>query len=252
MSRTGRIWPVRLVMCVTSMTRVLRRDRLAEGVHHGGGGGRRHGEADLLDDDALAPGALRPGRDHARIVLVRLDDLVAGLQVDAEDQVLERLGRVARDRHLLGVAAELGRELAPAGLDARLEDRPHLVDGDLVGEAHVADHLVEHVGGRRAAAAVVQVDQRAVDLERLLDRRPVALVHRERGRLLPRGGLSRVGDSRHGVSTECGQCGNPGQSPEKGPAIETHVVLRESCRNPIAVRARPRPVISRAPRWSLT
>ena len=49
-------------------------------------------------------------------------------------------------------------------------------DGQLVREAQVADHLLEHVRRRRAAAAVVQVDHRAVEVERALDLAPVRLV----------------------------------------------------------------------------
>ena len=60
-----------------------------------------------LEHDAVAPLALAPGVLHARIVLRREDDLVAALEVETEDHRLVRLGRVARDRHLLRVAAEL-------------------------------------------------------------------------------------------------------------------------------------------------
>ena len=38
-------------------------------------------------------------------------------------------------------------EVAADGLDARLEDRPHVADRDLVRELQVADHHVEHVAG---------------------------------------------------------------------------------------------------------
>ena len=41
---------------------------------------RRHGEGDLLQDDAVAPLALLPGGDHARVVLRGRQDLVAALQ----------------------------------------------------------------------------------------------------------------------------------------------------------------------------
>ena len=80
------------------------------------------------------------------------------------------------DRHLLGVAAELRGQVPPHRLDPRLEHVPHVVHRHLVGEAQVADHRLEHVGGSRAAPAVVQVDERAVGVEGALDLRPVSLV----------------------------------------------------------------------------
>ena len=126
MSFTGRIWPVRFVMCVTSMTRVLgviaRRKRSTTSAPEGGGTGNVIG----LQDDAVAPRPLLPGRDHARVVLRRVDDLVARLQVDAEDHRLERLGGVARDRHLLGIAAELGGELAADRTRSAARGRLHM------------------------------------------------------------------------------------------------------------------------------
>ncbi len=46
----------------------------------------------------------------------------------------------------------------------------------LVGEAQVADHCLEHVGGRGADAAVVEVDHGAIGVEGPLDLAPVGLV----------------------------------------------------------------------------
>jgi hypothetical protein len=95
---------------------------------------RRHGERDLPDDDAFAARALIPRGQHAAVVLVRRQHLVAGLHLDAELADLERFRRVARDRHLLGIAAERARELPAHALDLRLEHLPHRVHRRFVGE----------------------------------------------------------------------------------------------------------------------
>ncbi len=67
-------------------------------------------------------------------------------------------------------------EVAAHGLDARLEHAPHVLHRQLVREAQVADHLLEHVRRRGRAAAVVEIDHRAVEVERALDLAPVRLV----------------------------------------------------------------------------
>ena len=180
---TGKIWPVRLVMwqkCRTFVAGVIAAEQpLGEIVQRR----RRHRERDLLQHDAVAAHALIPGVEHAAVVLVGRDDLVARLQVDAELRDLQRLAGVARDRELLGVAAELRREAAAHGLDVRLEDLPHVVHGRLVREVEVALERLVHDARARAAAAVVQVDDRAVERERLLDLAPVGLVCRKLRRL---------------------------------------------------------------------
>ncbi len=223
MSRTGRICPVRLVMCVTSKTFVRGVIAWRNRSTTCDGGRRRNGELDGLDDDALAPRALFPRRDHARVVLRRVDDLVAGLQLDAGDQVLERFGGVARDRHFLGVAAELGGELAAARFDAGLEDHPHLVDGDFVREAQVPDHLLEDVRRRGAAAAVVEVDQRPVHVEGPGDPGPVRFVGGELRGFSSGGRLAGLGQTREGIGPEGGERGGCDRHlPEQGPSIEAH------------------------------
>ena len=75
---------------------------------------------------------------------------VAALEIEPEDHDLVRLGRVARDRHLLGVAAEHRRARSRrTTLDARLEHVPHVIHRELVREAEIADHRLEHVRRRR-------------------------------------------------------------------------------------------------------
>jgi hypothetical protein len=177
---------------------------------------RRHREGHLLQLDAITPHALLPGIEHAPVILVRGHDFVAGFQRDAELRNLERLARVPGDGHLFGIAPELRREPAPHGLDVRLQDLPHVIHGRLVGQIEVALQGVVNHARARAAAAVVQIDDRAVQRERLLDLAPVVLVarhacrrivlHRSRCRLQTgetvvaehRGGGDRRGPRRAG------------------------------------------------------
>ena len=102
--------------------------------------------------------ALIPGVEHAPVVLVRRDDFVAGLQVEAELRDLQRLAGVARDGELLRVAAEFGRELAAHRLDVRLEHVPHVVDRRLVRDVEIALNRLVHDARARAGVAVVQID----------------------------------------------------------------------------------------------
>ncbi len=153
-----------------------RRDRRAELLDDVVVRRRRHLERDLLEDDPVAPYPLLPCSDHPTVVLVRDDHLVAALEVEPENHGLVGLRRVAHDRHLLGIAAEHARQVAPRRFDLRLEHRPHVVDRDLVRELEVPDHHVENMRRRWTHAAVVQVHQRPVVVKRHLDLRPVRLV----------------------------------------------------------------------------
>ena len=139
-------------------------------------GRRGNGEGDLPDHDPLASLPLVPRREHARVVLRRREHLVPALERDPQLHGLERLARVARDRHLLGIAAEARREAAPHRLDLGFEDLPHRVRRRRVGVVEVAPHRLLHHARARAHAAVVQVDERAVEGERLLDLEPEVFV----------------------------------------------------------------------------
>ena len=109
-------------------------------------------------------------------------------------------GRVAGDRQLLGVAAELVGQVAAHRLDARLENLPHVVRRQFVAEPEIANHLLEHVAGAGTNAAVVEVDQRAVGVEAALDFRPVILVG---GQLAARAS-GRIVTGAHGTSKGIG------------------------------------------------
>ena len=179
---------------------------------------QRDREGDLLDDDPLAAGALLPARDHPRVVLVGDDDLVAPLQVDAEDQGLHRLGGVAGDGDLLGVAAELAGQVAAHRLDPGLEDPPHVLHGRLVGEPQVADHLVEDVGRRGADPAVVEVDDGAIDVEAALDL-PTSNPRRRRARR-PGSGRRPCRRRRRGPGRPRGMRRRPGRRRRTGTGQE--------------------------------
>jgi hypothetical protein len=77
-------------------------------------------------------------------------------------------GGVAGDGHLLRVAAEVARQIAPDALDPGLQHGPHVVDRELVAEPEVPDHGIEHVVGVGTAAVVeliiVRSTSRPLDL----------------------------------------------------------------------------------------
>ena len=179
-----------------------RRDGVLERLHDLLVRWRWSGEFYLPEDDPVPPLALQPRVDHARVVLRGRDDLVARLEIDAEDHVLVRLARVPRDRHLLRVAAELAGQVHPHALHPRLEHAPHVLHGELVAEAQIADHLLDHVRGRRRAAAVVEVDHSAVHVEGTLDLAPVVLIGREAGRRSAARDLRGFAESAHGARVE--------------------------------------------------
>ncbi len=182
-------------------------------------GGRRNLERDLLQDDALPAHPLPPGGQHTPVILVADDDLVAGLEVQPQNHDFVGFRSVPGDRHLLGIAAEILGQVAPHALDAWLEHPPHVIDRELIAELEVPDHLVEHVGRRRRAAAVVEVDHGAIDVESPLDFRPVRLVVRQGVRGTGSGDLGRPHHPADGVIPEHGECGSgTGEGGEEGAA----------------------------------
>src|SRR2546422_211618 len=113
--------------------------------------------------------------------IVQLGILVAAVERDPELHDLERFARVAGDGHLLGVAPEARCEPAPHRLDLGLEDLPHRVRRRRIGIVEIAPHRFLHDARAGAHAAVVQVDDRAVERECLLDLAPEILVLRDVG-----------------------------------------------------------------------
>src|SRR5207247_6172027 len=90
----------------------LRRDRLLEPLQQIGlrGGARKIEARDL---DLVPPRALVPGGEHAAVVLLGGDDLVARLEVEAVLRDLKRLARVASDGDLFRVGAERRSQTLP-------------------------------------------------------------------------------------------------------------------------------------------
>jgi hypothetical protein len=189
--------------------------------------GRRHGERHLLHHDAVAARALVPRVQHAAVVLVGRDDLVTRLQVDPELGDLERFTRVARDRKLLGVASECGRQPAPHRLDVGLEDLPHVVHGRLVRQVEVPLERLVHHARARAAPAVVQVDDRPVEREGLLNLPPVRFVCGQLHRAVPGTDPGCRREPGLGLVGEGGQRRGPGSAgPAKKRAARDHGAQR--------------------------
>src|SRR5262245_40711234 len=133
---------------------------------------RRNGDGDFFDDDPFAPLALPPRGEHSRIILVGGQNLVARFQIHSELADFQRLAGVARDCDLFHVAAERERKAAAHTFDLRVEDAPHRVDGRVVREFQIASHRLLHYARARTDAAVVEIDQRAVYGEGMLNLEP--------------------------------------------------------------------------------
>ena len=171
------------------------RHRLLEPPEQIGLIGRRHGKRDLLEDDPVAAHALLPRVEHPPVILVGRQDLVARLQVDPQLRDLQRLAGIPRDGQLLRVAAEFSGQAPSDRLEIRLEHLPHVVDGRLVRDVEVPlERLVDDTRAR-AHAAVVEIDDRAIERESLADVAPEVLVL---GHVVGRpagGGSSRLFDA---------------------------------------------------------
>src|SRR5207253_65570 len=130
---------------------------------------------------------------------------------------LERLTGVARDRHLLRVAPEARGEPAAHRLDLGLEHLPHRVHGRGVRVLEVAPHRLLYDPRRWAHAPVVEIDQRAVERERLLDPEPEVLVSSDVRGQAPVHSVRQAaeavepGDPILTHQTEQGACGHPTQ-----------------------------------------
>src|SRR5262245_36500646 len=137
---------------------------------------RRNGDGDFFDDDPFAPLALPPRGEHSRVILVGGQNLVARFQIQPELADFQRLAGVARDGDLVHIAAEREREPAAHAFDLRVEDAPHRVDGRVVREFQIASHRLLHYARARTDAAVVEIDQRAVYGEGMLNLEPEVLI----------------------------------------------------------------------------
>ena len=173
-----------------------RRDGLLKAAVQVVHGGRRHGEGDGFEHDAFAALALGEGGEHARIVLVGGEDLVAALEIDAVLRVLQGFAGVARDGDLLGIAARGLGQAAADRFHLAFEHADHGVIRPHVGVLQVAAHGVLHGARRGADVAVVEVDDIAVDAERGADLAPEVFVG---GDLFRGAGSGGAGGGAHAV-----------------------------------------------------
>ena len=167
MALTGKIWPVRFVMWQMWMTLVLRGDGVFEHLGQIGHAGRRDGEFELLQDNAIAAFALLPGSDHARVILIGGDDFIARIELHAELHDLVGLAGVAGDGDFFGIDAEHLRQAAADGFDAGVEHVPHVIGRVHVLNFEIPDFGIHHRLGCGRDAAVVEVDHVAIDGERM-------------------------------------------------------------------------------------
>jgi hypothetical protein len=180
-----------------------RGERLAESGDELGRGRGGDGERDRPDHDALAPLALAERGQRSRVVLVGGEHLVARLQIEPEQDRLQRLAGVAGDGDLLRVTAEQRGQARADDLHLRLQHRPHRVGGGLVGPRLVAPQGLLHQPRRRRHAAVVEVHDAGIDVEGGLDDVPQLFVRRrlfrgpplEPGDRLPQGREGGVASS---------------------------------------------------------
>ena len=84
----------------------------------------RNGDGDPPQHDSLAAGTLAERVEHARVILVGREHLVAGLKVQAELADLQALRGVACKGDLVGGDVPVTRQLLADTLAARLEDLP--------------------------------------------------------------------------------------------------------------------------------
>ena len=138
--------------------------------------GHRHRKRDLLQHQAFAAGALAPGCQHARVVLVRGEHLVTCLQIHSQLNDLERFAGIAGDRDLFGIATESLREPAAHHLQFRPQNPPHIVSRTHVGNLEITLLGLHHHLGRRAHAAVVEVDHVAVHGEGVANVEPEVFI----------------------------------------------------------------------------
>ena len=125
---------------------------------------RRDGELNAGHFDVFAPHALVPRRQHAGVVLLGREHFIPGLKVDPVLRDLQRLAGAARQGHLLRVTSELRGHAQADRLDA-IGNGTLIKNGRHVDHVHVAPFRFQRHPRRRAGKAVIQVDDRAVQLE---------------------------------------------------------------------------------------
>ena len=120
--------------------------------------------------------ALPQSGEHARVILRGRENFIAGFEIHAHEQNLERLRSVASDRDFFAVAAEQFGQAGANGFRLRLEDLPHRVSGGVFLFPDVTDERLGYDPRTWRNTAIIQVDDAARNAERVLDCRPVIFV----------------------------------------------------------------------------
>jgi hypothetical protein len=136
---------------------------------------RRHRKLESCHLDALPPHPLIPRRQHAGIILLGCNDLIASLEVDPVLDDLERLAGTASQGQLVRIASEFGRHPQADRLYIP-RDHPLVMDGQHVDHVHVAPGRFEGNAWGGTGEAVIEVDERPVQLEGQLNLAPEELV----------------------------------------------------------------------------
>src|ERR1041385_3859269 len=118
---------------------------------------RRNWNLDQLQLEAFPLLALTQRGQHAWIILRSSENFVAGLEVHAIQENLERLGSIARDRDLFAVAAEHFRQTRADRFALWLENLPHRVSGGVFLFPDVTNERLGHNARTGRNAAIVQI-----------------------------------------------------------------------------------------------
>ena len=167
----------------------------------------RQGDGDRKEHqlDSLAPYPLAEGGQHATVLLVAAQDLIAALQGQPKLADLKTLRGVARDGHLLGVGAQHLGQGGAYLLTPLVLEPPHDVGRCAVGlGGEPLEGFLDGLG-RRADPAVVEVHHAAVHGEGLLHGAPLGLLPCELGSRAVVG--SQVGEARQARGILSGAAG---------------------------------------------
>ena len=139
---------------------------------------RRNGNLNELKLEVFPLLTLTQRGEHARVILSGGENFVAGFEIHAHEQSLERFRSVACDRDFFAVAAEQLGQARANGFRLRLENLPHRVSGRVFLFPDVTNQRLSHDPRTGRHAAVIQIDDAARDAERVLDGGPVIFVRR--------------------------------------------------------------------------
>ena len=114
-----------------------------------------------------------------RIVLIGGQDLVAGLQIQAEFRDLQGFAGIAREHNFVRADSGQFGHHAFRRCHARVEFPDHGVIRPHVAVIEIPAHGLLHRSRRRTHVTVVEVDDRAVRREFIADRDPEIFVSRD-------------------------------------------------------------------------